>query len=73
MKYKGYEQKNPQKLKKHGYKPIATIKLGISLMKNWLFNHKKLLISKLNKIAKKVDKYYVESNNLMTNQFKIVV
>ena len=27
-----FEQKNPQKLKKHGYKPIATIKLGISLI-----------------------------------------
>lgn len=33
-----YEDLHPQKLKKHGYKAVSTYKIGINLIKNWLFN-----------------------------------
>ena len=68
-----YEQKYPQKLKKHGYKQISTIKLGINLIKNWFFNHKKVLIDKLWKIARRVDKYYALDDSFGVNKLKIVV
>tara|TARA_B100002019_G_C21202684_1_gene564892 strand:+ start:479 stop:1264 length:786 start_codon:yes stop_codon:yes gene_type:complete len=67
------EKKNPPKLKKHGYKPASTLKLGIRLIKNWFFNHRKLLISKLWQIVRKVDKYYAHNNFLDTNKLKTVM
>ena len=66
------ENKNPPKLKKHGYKPISTIKLGINLIKNWIFNKKRVLINKLKQIAKKVDKYYVLDSCFKVDESKIV-
>lgn len=48
-----YEIKHPPKLKKHGYKAISTYKLGINLIKNWLFNSKRTLIKKLREITVK--------------------
>ena len=66
------EEKNPPKLKKHGYKPISTIKLGINLIKNWIFNKKRVLINKLQQIARKVDKYYTLDNSFEVIEVKIV-
>ena len=68
-----YEKKNPPKLKKHGYKQISTIKQGINLIKNWLFNHKKMLIDKLYQIVKKVDEYYALYDYFGVNKLKTVV
>ena len=68
-----YENNNPPKLKSHGYKQISTIKQGINLIKNWLFNHKKMLIDKLCQIVEKVDKYYALYDCFGVNKLKTVV
>ena len=49
-----YEKAHPQTLKKHGYKPKATFRIGLDLILNWLMNHKNKLIRELKRIAKKV-------------------
>lgn len=45
-----FEDKHPQKLKKHGYKAVSTYKIGINLIKSWLFNCKINLIRMLKNI-----------------------
>ena len=47
--------------------------MGSGIIKNWFFNHRKLLISKLWQIARKVDKYYADNNFLDTNKLKTVM
>ena len=48
-----YEDQHPQKLKKHGYKAVSTYKIGINLIKNWLFNCRVNLIRMMKKILMK--------------------
>lgn len=45
-----YEDKYPQKIKKHGYKAVSTYKIGINLIKSWMFNCGINLIRMLKKI-----------------------
>jgi hypothetical protein len=54
-----YEKENPQKIKKHGYKPKATFRIGLDLILNWFINHKNKLIRELKRIAKKARGYWV--------------
>jgi hypothetical protein len=49
-----YEKENPQTLKKHGYRPKATFRIGLDLILNWFINNKNKLIRELKRIAKKV-------------------
>lgn len=48
-----YEDQHPQKLKKHGYKAVSTYKIGINLIKNWLFNCGINLVRMMKKILMK--------------------
>ena len=48
-----YEDDYPQKLKKHGYKAVSTYKIGINLIKNWLFNRAINLIRMIKRILMK--------------------
>jgi hypothetical protein len=48
-----YEDDHPQKLKKHGYKAVSTYKIGINLIKNWLFNCWVNLVRMMKKILMK--------------------
>jgi hypothetical protein len=54
-----YEKDHPQTLKKHGYKPKATFRIGLDLIFNWLMNYKNKLIRELKRIAKKASDYWV--------------
>jgi len=48
-----YEDDHPQKIKKHGYKAVSTYKIGINLIKNWLFNCRINLVRMMKKILMK--------------------
>ena len=64
-----YEDDHPQKLKKHGYKAVSTYKIGINLIKNWLFNCGINLVRMMKKILMKnavqIDGYWVGVKNVV--------
>ena len=47
------ESEKPQKIKKHGYKPKTTFRLGLDIMLNWINNQKNKLIIELKKTMRK--------------------
>jgi len=64
-----YEDDHPQKLKKHGYKAVSTYKIGINLIKNWLFNCGVNLVRMMKKILMKttveIDGCFVGGKNVV--------
>lgn len=49
-----YEADHPQKLKKHGYKAVSTYRIGINLIKNWIFNGVWILMQIIKEIMSRI-------------------
>jgi len=62
-----YEQKYPQKIKKHGYKQTSTPKIGLDLILNWTNNCKIKLIRALERIVRKVEKIGFDKRLVIKN------
>jgi hypothetical protein len=58
-----YEKVHPQTLKKHGYKPKATFRIGLDLILHWFINYKNKLIRELKRIVRKAS--YCWGNELV--------